>query len=97
MGDASAEAGALAGVRILDLADERACYGVKLLADLGADVIKVEPPGGDRTRSFAPFVDEWPAGPESSLFFAYYQTNRRSIVLDLSQAEDRAVFQRLAD
>ncbi|HEX2173633.1 MAG TPA: CoA transferase, partial [Dehalococcoidia bacterium] len=91
-----ADTGALEGVRILDLADERAAHGVKLLADFGADVIKVEPPGGDRTRSFAPFI-EGASGPESSLFFAYYQTNRRSIVLDLDTAEDRDVMLRLAD
>ena len=42
--------GALSGVRVLDLADQRAIYGTKLLADLGADTIRVEPPDGDPLR-----------------------------------------------
>ena len=81
--------GPLADVRVLDLADEKGAYCTKLLADLGADVIKVEPPGGDPTRRFGPFYQER-SDPEASLFFWYHNTNKRSLVLDLEQAGDRS-------
>ncbi len=81
-------------MRILDLADERGAYCGKLLADLGADVIKVEPPGGDPARDIGPFY-EGLAGRDRSLFFWHYNTNKRSLVLDL--ARDRAQFAALLD
>ena len=48
--------GALAGLRVLDLTDERAIYGAKLIADLGADVVRPEPPSGDPLRERGPFA-----------------------------------------
>src|SRR5919199_3990924 len=90
-----ATVGPLADVRVLDLADEKGAYCTKLLADLGADVIKVEPPGGDPTRSFQPFFQDRP-DPNSSLFFWYHNTNKRSVVLDLESAGDRAALLDLA-
>ena len=87
--------GPLADVRVLDLTDEKGAYCTKLLADLGADVIKVEPPGGDPTRRFAPFFADRP-DPNGSLFFWYFNTNKRSVVLDLETAADRAVLVDLA-
>jgi crotonobetainyl-CoA:carnitine CoA-transferase CaiB-like acyl-CoA transferase len=75
-------AGALAGFRVLEIADESGAYCGKLLADLGADVIKVEPPDGDRTRAFPPFIDDLP-GENRSFFFQYMNTSKRSLVLDL--------------
>jgi len=47
----------LDGVRVLDLGGELSAYGTKILADLGADVVKVEPAGGDRQRRRPPFAD----------------------------------------
>ncbi len=66
---------ALADLRVLDLAGPIGAYCTKLLADLGADVIKVEPPGGDRTRRFRPFYQDDPA-PNHSLYFWYFNTNK---------------------
>ena len=73
---------ALEGVRVLDLTGEMGAYCTKLLADLGADVIKIEPPGGDPARNMAPFVGDEP-GPDRSLNFLYQNTSKRSITLDL--------------
>jgi len=73
---------ALAGIRVLEIADESGVYCGKLLADLGADVIKIEPPGGDPTRAFPPFIDDLP-GADRSFFFQYMNTGKRSLVLDL--------------
>jgi len=71
--------GALAGVRVLDLADESGALAGKLLAGLGADVVLVEPPGGSRLRAIPPF---WHgiAEPERSLFFWFYAAGKRSVV-----------------
>ncbi|MFZ0831684.1 MAG: CoA transferase [Mycobacterium sp.] len=76
---------ALNGVRIVELAQTVAGeYCGKLLADLGAEVIKVEPPGrGSPTRSMAPIVGER-SGSEHSGLFAYLNTNKRSVALDVS-------------
>ena len=74
--------GALTGVRVVDLTDERAIYGAKLLADLGADVVRVEPPEGDPLRSRGPHIDEADEAT-SSLYYAYFSSNRRSFVTDL--------------
>ncbi|MEZ4331884.1 MAG: CoA transferase [Myxococcota bacterium] len=73
----------LAGLRILDLTQGFAGpFGVKLLADQGADVVKVEKPGGDPMRLAGPFPGEV-VDPERSGLFLYLNTNRRGIVLDL--------------
>jgi crotonobetainyl-CoA:carnitine CoA-transferase CaiB-like acyl-CoA transferase len=67
----------------------RASYAAKCLADLGADVVKVERPGGDIVRRWPPFIDDQP-GPTRSGLFAYCNTNKRSIVVDYEQAEGQA-------
>jgi benzylsuccinate CoA-transferase BbsE subunit len=85
---------ALGDVRVLDLTSEIGAYCTKLLADLGADVIKIEPPGGDPARAVGPFYHDEP-GPERSLSFANLNTNKRSVVLDLDSAEGRAAFEKL--
>jgi crotonobetainyl-CoA:carnitine CoA-transferase CaiB-like acyl-CoA transferase len=132
---------ALDGIRVLDLADETGAYCGKLLADMGADVVKVEPPGGDAMRRIGPFYsgdagaaeispshpDPLPEAPtrhsrgggnpaggawpphldarlrghddldaNHSLFFWHYNTNKRSVVLDLQQEDGRAQLGRLA-
>ena len=81
--------GALAGIRVIELADEQAEYCGLTLAGLGADVIKVEPPGGNSTRRIGPFYQD-KADPEGSLFFWQYNRGKRSIVLDLQREQDRA-------
>ena len=69
---------ALTGIRIVELAESVAGeYCGKLLADFGAEVIKVERPGGSPTRAIAPLIDG--DGPERSAVFAYLNTNKRSV------------------
>ena len=81
---------------MLDLTSEMGWYAGKLLADLGADVIKVEPPGGDPGRGLPPFHADQP-GRETSLRFWYFNANKRSVTLDLAQHDGRHLFGLLAD
>jgi crotonobetainyl-CoA:carnitine CoA-transferase CaiB-like acyl-CoA transferase len=74
--------GMLAGLRVIEIADERAEYCGLLLAGLGAEVIKIEPPEGNATRRIGPFLGDEP-GLERSLFFWNYNRNKKSVVLDL--------------
>ena len=85
----------LEGVRVLEFCDEKGAWAGRLMAGLGATVTKVEPPGGDPTRAYAPFLDDEP-GPERSLYFWYYNAGKRSQVLDLDSAEGRDRFRELA-
>ena len=85
----------LNGCRALDLTDENGLLCGKLLADLGADVIKIEKPGGDAARQQGPFF-HGEADPEKSLYWFAYNTNKRGITLDLEKREGRAVFLDLA-
>lgn len=79
----------LAGLRILDISEGVAApFCAKLLADLGADVVKVEPPEGDRARALGPFPGGVP-DPEASAAFFYLNTSKRGAVLDLGSAEGR--------
>lgn len=79
---------ALTGIRIVELAESVAGeYCGKLLADFGAEVIKVERPGtGSPTRAMAPIVGK-AAGPENSALFGYLNTNKQSVELDVSTAD----------
>lgn len=88
--------GALTGYRVLDLTDYKGAYGTKLLADLGADVIKIEPPGGDPTRRMAPFAQDTPH-PEKSLPFLFRNANKRGITLNLETATGRNIFKQLIE
>jgi crotonobetainyl-CoA:carnitine CoA-transferase CaiB-like acyl-CoA transferase len=90
------EAGFLPRYRVLDLADEKGVYCGKLLGDLGADVIKVEPPGGDKTRFRGPFHNN-EVHPEKSLHFLYFNTSKGSITLNLEVSTGQAIFKRLAE
>lgn len=78
--------GPLTGLRIVELCDELGQYAGKLLADLGADVVRVEPPAGSSARSIGPFVRDIP-GPNRSLDFWYHNTNKRSVVLEFENDE----------
>ena len=84
----------LAPYRVLDLTDERGLLAGKILADLGADVLQVEPPGGSPARNIGPFHGDDPQ-PEKSLFWWAYAANKRSITLDLEQKGGRALLERL--
>jgi crotonobetainyl-CoA:carnitine CoA-transferase CaiB-like acyl-CoA transferase len=86
--------GPLTGIRVIELANEQAEYCGLTLAGLGADVVKVEPPGGSPTRRIGPFYEDR-EGPERSLFFWQYNRGKRSIVLDLRQESDRERFRSL--
>ena len=85
---------ALTGFRVVELASERIAFAGKLLADMGADVILVEPPGGDPARSYPPFLDDVP-GAERSLWWWHYNTSKRGVTLDLDSAEGAAQFKEL--
>ena len=86
---------ALDDVRVLDLTGELGSYCTKLLADLGADVIKIEPPGGDPARDVGPFYHD-EADREKSLPFLNLNTNKRSLTLNLDDPAAREVFHKLA-
>jgi benzylsuccinate CoA-transferase BbsE subunit len=82
---------ALHGIRILDLTDKSCVYATKILCDLGAEVIRIEPPEGDAMRKVPPLD----AATGESLFHAFMNVNKRSVVLDLAAAEGQALFRRL--
>ncbi len=85
----------LSGYRVLDISSSAGAFCGKLLRDLGMDVIKVEPPGGDPLRSEPPFATGH-AHREGSLRFAYLSAGKRSLTLDLSQEAGRSIFLDLA-
>ncbi len=76
----------LQGLRVLDLTDERGAFCGRMFAELGADVIKVEPIGGCPSRRIDPFLDGVP-GPDRSEYFIAYQAGKRSITLNLDHAD----------
>ncbi len=88
-------AGLLSPYRVLDLTDELGFLCGKILGDLGADVVKVEPPGGDPARRLGPFYGNQP-DPEKSLYWFGFNNNKRSITLNLESAKGRELFCRLA-
>lgn len=81
-------------LRVLDLCDERGVLAGQMLADLGADVIQIEPPGGSTGRDVAPFFDD-AAETERSIFWTAYTRNKRSVTCDLQRPEGRALLRRL--
>ncbi len=90
-----ASAGALGGLRVVELSNEKSAFAGKLLADMGADVILVEPPGGDPARGYGPFLDDQ-AGDDRSLSWWHYNTSKRSLVLDLATDAGRTTLRKLA-
>ena len=87
--------GPLAGTRVLDLTGPPGQLCVKMLADAGADVIGVEPPGGASVRERPPFIGG-SSGPDSSLYFLHYNGNKRGVTLNLDSRDGQALFRRLA-
>jgi crotonobetainyl-CoA:carnitine CoA-transferase CaiB-like acyl-CoA transferase len=94
-----AETGPLAGIRVLDLIDGMGVYGPRLLASLGADVIRVEPPGGAAHRSREPFYRGQSGatanGESPSLYFLHYNAGKRGITLDAGQPRGRELLAKL--
>jgi crotonobetainyl-CoA:carnitine CoA-transferase CaiB-like acyl-CoA transferase len=89
--------GALAGIRVLECGRTvAAAYATKLLADLGAEVIKIEPREGDPARRRGPFPGGEPH-PERSGLFLYLNCNKRGVTLDLGEARGRGLLGRLAE
>jgi crotonobetainyl-CoA:carnitine CoA-transferase CaiB-like acyl-CoA transferase len=86
--------GALDGLRVLDVASTLGAYVSRILGDLGADVIKIEPPGGDPSRRQTPWLTT--SATRLSLPFVHANLNKRSICLDLDQPQDQEQFRRLA-
>jgi crotonobetainyl-CoA:carnitine CoA-transferase CaiB-like acyl-CoA transferase len=87
---------ALGPYRVLDLTNELGVFGARMLSCLGADVIKIEPPGGDPMRLHGPFFHDSPH-PERSLFWLLYNVNKRSVTLDLESVPGRQLFCRLVN
>ena len=88
------QAGALSGLRVLELSGHEGDFCGKLMADMGADVIKIEPPGGEASRSRGPFYNDTP-DRNGSLWFWHYNTSKRGITLDLETADGQALLKRL--
>ena len=85
----------LSPYRVLDLTDERGQLAGQMLAQLGAEVIAIEPTGGSRSRALAPFAHDAP-GPENSLVHLAYNRGKKSVVLDLASSEhDREQLKKL--
>jgi crotonobetainyl-CoA:carnitine CoA-transferase CaiB-like acyl-CoA transferase len=85
----------LTGIRILDLTQEAGFLAGKILGDLGADVVKIEPPGGDRAGRRGPYLGEV-EDPERSLLWLALNTSKRGISLDLDRERGREIYRRLA-
>lgn len=84
----------LSDIRVLEMADEKGAFCGRLLAANGADVVKIEPPRGDPSRNYGPFVDDV-VNPEQSLHFWHYNVNKRGITLDLSRPQGGDLFRQL--
>ena len=87
--------GALDKLRILDLTDERAIYGAKMLADLGAEVVRPEPPDGDPLRRRGPHI-EGTAG-RASLWHAFFASSRQFVTLEPRKEAGVALLNRLVE
>lgn len=85
---------ALSGLRVLDLCDIKGALCAKLLGDMGANVIKIEPPDGDVMRKIGPFLDGKPH-PDRSLLFWFYNTSKRGVTLNLHTPTGREIFRQL--
>ena len=87
--------GPLSGYRVLDVADEKGQLCARVLGELGADVIKVEPREGDRTRRNGPYY-RGQQGPEASLYWWAMNAGKRSVTCELRLEAGRELFRRLA-
>lgn len=87
--------GMISSYRVLDLTDEKGWLCGKILGDLGADVIKIEPFGGDPGRNIGPFYHDEPDS-EKSLYWFAFNTSKRGITLDIEKADGKEIFKKLA-
>ena len=85
---------ALDGIRVVEISSELGAFAGKLLADMGADVICVEPPEGSAMRAYEPFRGDAP-DPEASLYWWHYNTSKRGVTLDLETETGRDLLRRL--
>lgn len=86
---------ALSHYRVLDLTEGGSMIGARMLGELGADVIKIEPPGGSPSR-VAPYYKDIP-DPEKSLYWFAYNVNKRGITLDITKTDGQEIFKRLLE
>ena len=86
--------GLLSGFRALDLTDEKSFVVGKILATLGVETIKIEPPAGDPSRNIHPFCQD-ASDPEKSLYWFAFNTDKRSITLNLESGQGQDLFKRL--
>jgi len=84
----------LSGYRVLDLCNEKGALCGKILGDMGADVIRIESPGGDSSRNLGPFYGDTPHG-EKSLFWFAFNNNKRGITLNIETVEGKEIFLKL--
>ena len=95
MSNAANHPGPLVGLRVLDLTSYLAQHCARALGDMGADVIKVEPPDGDPARMLPPFAGNI-EHPERSLRFIHANRSKRGVTLDITNAADRESIAKLA-
>lgn len=95
MSSSNRDDGLLSPYRVLDLSDELGFLCGKILGDLGADVIKIERPGGDPARRLGPFCGN-ETDPEKSLYWLGFNNNKRGITLNLESTRGRELFLQLA-
>lgn len=84
----------LSPYRVLDISDEKGTICGKILAELGADVIKIEYPGGSKERSIGPFVND-ETDPEKSLYWFAFNRGKKSITLELEKDDAKEIFKKL--
>ena len=84
----------LAGIKVLEIGDELGEWCGKLLADMGAEVIKIEPDSGSKTRRYDPFYNN-EVGVNKSLYYWHYNTSKKSITLDLNNRECLPILEKL--
>jgi len=84
----------LGDLKVLDLAGPPGLYCTKQLADLGADVIKIEPPDGDPSRAIGPFYHN-KVDPDKSLYWFHFNTNKKSVTLNIESPEGKKIFKKL--
>jgi crotonobetainyl-CoA:carnitine CoA-transferase CaiB-like acyl-CoA transferase len=94
MNDPASALSALSDIRVLDLTDIKGALCPKLMGDMGADVIKIEPLSGDPMREIGPFLDGTPHR-ERSLLYWFYNTSKRGITLDLTKSAGQELFKQL--
>ena len=86
--------GFLESYQVLDLTDQKGHLCGRILGDMGADVIKIEPTGGDLSRHTGPFINNEP-DPEQNLNWFYTNANKRGVTLNLEKIEGKEIFMQL--